>query len=256
MSFISDTQMLSHPVHNPPLARLPNAAGACQGRRMDAPEHSSPANGTGPEFDRRFRDTLETLLVWRRDVRRFKNTPLPDGLIGELLHLAALSPSVGNAQPWRFVLVEDAARRDDIVANFEAANADALKDYDGEQASLYAGLKLAGLREAPVHLAVYCDGESDLGHGLGRKTMPEMLAYSVVGAITTLWLAARARGVGLGWVSILDPDGVNATLDVPRAWTLIGYLCMGYPVEEHTTPELVRAGWQDRVDISDFILKR
>lgn len=210
----------------------------------------------GPDFDRPFRDTLETLLVWRRDVRRFRTEPLPDGLIEKLLNLAALSPSVGNAQPWRFVLVEDEGRRDAIVANFERANADALSDYEGEQADLYAGLKLAGLKEAPVHLAVYCDEASGMGHGLGRKTMPEMLAYSVVGAVTTLWLAARAHGVGLGWVSILDPDEVDKTLDVPEGWKLVGYLCMGYPVEEHTTPELVRAGWQDRVDIAEFILKR
>jgi len=210
----------------------------------------------GPDFDRTFRDTLETLLVWRRDVRRFRTEPLPDGLIEKLLNLAALSPSVGNAQPWRFVLVEDEGRREEIVANFERANADALSDYEGEQADLYAGLKLAGLKEAPVHLAVYCDEASGMGHGLGRKTMPEMLAYSVVGAVTTLWLAARAHGVGLGWVSILDPDEVDKTLDVPEGWKLVGYLCMGYPVEEHTTPELVRAGWQDRVDIAEFILKR
>ncbi len=210
----------------------------------------------GPDFDRTFRDTLETLLVWRRDVRRFRTEPLPDGLLEKLLNMAALSPSVGNAQPWRFVLVEDEGRREEIVANFERANADALSDYEGEQADLYAGLKLAGLKEAPVHLAVYCDEASGMGHGLGRKTMPEMLAYSVVGAVTTLWLAARAHGVGLGWVSILDPDEVDKTLDVPEGWKLVGYLCMGYPVEEHTSPELVRAGWQDRVDIAEFILKR
>lgn len=210
----------------------------------------------GPRFDRRFRDTLETLLVWRRDVRRFRTEPLPDGLIEDLLRLAALSPSVGNAQPWRFVTVDDPARRDAVIANFERANADALADYEGDKADIYAGLKLAGLREAPVHLAVYCDAASELGHGLGRKTMPEMLAYSVVGAVTTLWLAARAHGVGLGWVSILDPGEVDRTLDVPEGWKLVGYLCLGYPVEEHTTPELVRAGWQDRVDISEFILKR
>lgn len=223
---------------------------------MEADNPIPAENARSPEFDRQFREMLEMLLVWRRDVRRFRTDPLPDGMLDQLLAQAALSPSVGNAQPWRFVLVEDAGRRAEIIANFEKANADALNDYDGEQAELYAGLKLAGLREAPVHLAVYCDGESELGHGLGRKTMPEMLAYSVVGAITTLWLAARAQGVGLGWVSILDPADVNRTLDVPEGWTLIGYLCLGYPVAEHDEPELVRAGWQDRVNISDFILKR
>lgn len=223
---------------------------------MEADRPTPAENAQNPEFDRQFRELLETLLVWRRDVRRFRTDPLPDGMLDQLLGQAALSPSVGNAQPWRFVLVEDTGRRMKIIANFEKANAAALNDYDGEKAELYAGLKLAGLNEAPVHLAVYCDGKSELGHGLGLKTMPEMLAYSVVGAITTLWLAARAHGIGLGWVSILDPEDVNRTLEVPDGWTLIGYLCIGYPVEEHDDPELVRAGWQDRVNISNFILRR
>ena len=209
-----------------------------------------------PAFDGRFRDTLEELLVWRRDVRRFRDEKIPDGTMAELLRLAALSPSVGNAQPWRFVIVEAPARRAAVIKNFETANADALEDYDGDRATTYAGLKLAGLKEAPVHLAVFCDNATDLGFGLGRKTMPEMLAYSVVGAITTLWLAARAHGIGLGWVSILDADAVAETLDVPEAWSLIGYLCLGYPVEEHTDPELERAGWQARIDADETIFKR
>jgi 5,6-dimethylbenzimidazole synthase len=223
---------------------------------MDTPKKRSAGNGATPDFDQRFQDTLETLLVWRRDVRRFRSDPVDDAVIRELLKLTALSPSVGNAQPWRFVLVEDTARRADIIANFENVNADALSEYSGDQAETYAGLKLAGLRDAPVHLAVYCDEASELGYGLGRKTMPEMLAYSVVGAITTLWLTARAHGIGLGWVSILDPERANKTLDIPDDWSLVGYLCMGYPVEEHTDPELERAGWQERIDISNFILKR
>ena len=95
-----------------------------------------------------------------------------------------------------------------------------------------------------------------MGAGLGRRTMPEMLAYSVVGAVTTLWLAARAHGIGLGWVSILDPVAADRTLEVPETWRLVGYLCLGYPVEEHTDPELARAGWQARGDVDDFIFKR
>jgi 5,6-dimethylbenzimidazole synthase len=209
-----------------------------------------------PRFDRAFRDMLEELLRWRRDVRRFRTDPVPEETMEEILRLAILSPSVGNAQPWRFVLVEDDARRAEIVANFEYANADAAKIYDDETAATYASLKLAGLKEAPVHLAVFCDDGTLDGRGLGRQTMPETLAYSVVGAITTLWLAARAYGVGLGWVSILDADAAAKTLEVPEIWSLIGYLCMGYPVEAHTDPELVRAGWQQRIGLDDVLLKR
>ena len=209
-----------------------------------------------PLFDKAFQRKLDDLIRWRRDVRRFRADPLPDALLAELVGIAALAPSVGNSQPWRFVNVADAARRRRVIADFEACNKLALGDYEGEQARLYASLKLAGLKEAPVHLAVFCDAATGLGHGLGRKTMPEMLSYSVVGAVTTLWLAARARGIGVGWVSILDPDEVKAALEVPQAWALIAYLCVGYPEEEHLEPELQRAGWQARVDAGNFLIRR
>lgn len=216
-----------------------------------------PSNDSAPPvFDAAFQSLFDTLLRWRRDVRRFRTDPLPDGLIEDLLHLAMLSPSVGNAQPWRWVIVDDAERRAAVRANFSACNAQALEGYSGDKAKLYAGLKLAGLDQAPVHLAVFADLETERGAGLGRQTMPEMLAYSAVGAVQTLWLAARANGVGLGWVSILDPDGVSETLDVPDDWRLIGYLCLGYPEEEHTDPELERAGWQARDQADAFIFRR
>lgn len=209
-----------------------------------------------PDFDAAFRDKLKDLFLWRRDVRRFLADPLPDGLIEELLGQAALAPSVGNSQPWRFVLVEDAERRRRVRDDFEAANQDALKGYSGERAQTYAGLKLAGLDKAPVQLAVFSDQATERGHGLGQNTMPEMLPYSVVAAVNTLWLAARAAGVGVGWVSILHPEKVSTALDVPADWRLVAYLCLGRPEEEHRDPELVRAGWQDRAAIEEFILKR
>lgn len=209
-----------------------------------------------PEFDDAFQIGLEDLIRWRRDVRRFRTDPLPDGLLEELLAIAALSPSVGNAQPWRFVRVSDPGRRAAVRKDFEARNTEALNDYAGEKAKLYASLKLSGLSDAPEHLAVYCEEETDLGHGLGRQTMPETLRYSVVGAIQTLWLAARARGVGTGWVSILEPENIRRVLDVPENWTLVGYLCIGYPVEEHLDPELERHGWQAREDVKTFIYDR
>jgi len=209
-----------------------------------------------PDFDAGFRDKLEDLFRWRRDVRRFRSDPVDGETLRELLGLAALAPSVGNAQPWRFVTVGDAARRAAIRSNFERCNADALADYAGERAKLYATLKLNGFDQAPEHIAVFLDTATERGHGLGAKTMPETLAYSVVGAIQTFWLAARARGIGVGWVSILDADEVRATLDVPDDWSLIAYLCVGYPEEQHEDPELQRHGWQERVDVEKFILER
>jgi len=159
----------------------------------------SPQRDT-PEFDAQFQGRLEDLIHWRRDVRRFRADPVEDALIDDLIGLATRSPSVGNSQPWRFVKVTDHGRRADVIKNFKACNADALADYEGAQAQRYATLKLAGLKEATVHLAVFCETETAAGHGLGRKTMPEMLCYSVVGAVNTLWLAARSRGLGMGWV--------------------------------------------------------
>jgi 5,6-dimethylbenzimidazole synthase len=205
------------------------------------------ALSVAPEFDAEFRASLAELLAWRRDVRHFRPGEAPDeAALAELFDLAALAPSVGNCQPTRFVRVDDATRRTAIRANFEAANREALGAYHGERAELYARLKLAGLRDAPVQLAVFCDEATGQGHGLGARTMPEARRYSTVCALHTFWLAARARGLGVGWVSILDPGGIADALDVPRAWTFIGYLCVGFPREEHLVPELERAGWQRR----------
>ncbi|MCF4167638.1 5,6-dimethylbenzimidazole synthase [Zavarzinia compransoris] len=209
-----------------------------------------------PVFDDTFRARFEDLLRWRRDVRRFRRAPLAPGLLMRLLELADLAPSVGNSQPWRFVTVDDPDRRERIRANFRRANADALADYAGEKAALYARLKLSGLEEAPVHLAVFADMAPPQGHGLGRRTMPETIEHSATTAVHTLWLAARAHDVGLGWVSILDPDTVNADLDCDPDWHLIAYLCIGYPVEEHEDAELERHGWQARTPLSDRLLRR
>jgi 5,6-dimethylbenzimidazole synthase len=201
---------------------------------------------TPPRFDAAFRERFAELLRWRRDVRRFRTDPISASLIEKLLELAALAPSVGLSQPWRFVLVETPERRAAIAKNFAKANDTALNGYAGERQARYARLKLEGLSQAPVHLAVCADETTGQGHGLGRQTMPETLRYSVVAAIQTLWLAARAEGLGVGWISILDPEAACATLDLPVGWTFVAYLCLGWPEEEHDDPELERHGWEQR----------
>jgi 5,6-dimethylbenzimidazole synthase len=203
---------------------------------------------TVPEFDETFRAKLRELFAWRRDVRHFRSDPIDPAVIERLVSTAALAPSVGYSQPWRFVIIQDPSRRSAAIASFERANADALSAYDENDASRYAKLKLSGMREAPVHLAVFCDGGTPAGKSLGRRTMPETLAYSATMAVYTFWLAARAEGIGAGWVSILEPDVVSAALDVPSEWKLIAYLCVGYSEGEHETPELQRAGWETRDD--------
>jgi 5,6-dimethylbenzimidazole synthase len=199
-----------------------------------------------PLFDETFCRELKLLLEWRRDVRRFSTDPLPNGLVEELVLLASLAPSVGYSQPCRFVRVDDPKRRASVIESYERANLAALSSYKGEEAELYSRLKLAGLRESPVHLAVFCDSATPTGKGLGRQTMPQTLRYSAVMAICILWLAARTRGVGVGWVSILEPDVVTRVLDVPESWELIGYLCVGYPLRDDDRPALMREGWEKR----------
>ena len=207
-------------------------------------------------FDNAFRARLRDLLVWRRDVRRFRRDPLPGGALEQLLEFACLAPSVGLSQPWRFVIVDDRALRAAIRKNFEACNAQALAAQAPERASLYAKLKVAGLDEAPAHVAVFADRSTEQGHGLGRHTMPEMIDYSAVTAVHTIWLAARAQGIGMGWVSILDPKSVATTLNVSEAWKFIGYFCLGYPQADDTIPELEQAGWEQRRLPSSIIIRR
>jgi 5,6-dimethylbenzimidazole synthase len=208
------------------------------------------------QFGEKFRAELHELLSWRRDVRHFKPDDLPDGTFERLVQIACLAPSVGLSQPWRFVAVRSRSCRDAIRACFESCNAEALQSQTGERAALYARLKLAGLGDAPCQFAVFADRTTAQGHGLGRRTMPATIDYSAVMAIHTLWLAARAEGIGLGWVSILDPAVVAAALDVPKEWTFIGYFCMGYPIENDTVPALERAGWETRCAINSVLLVR
>ncbi|CAN5454580.1 5,6-dimethylbenzimidazole synthase [soil metagenome] len=192
---------------------------------------------------------LETLLVWRRDVRHFDTRPVPETEMERLFAATQLAPSVGNAQPWRLVRVLTPGLRAALADHVDDAARQAALAYDDERrATLYAALKLHGLREAPQIVAVFSDAAPPAGHGLGIATMPEALHYSTVLAIHTLWLVAQSRGIGLGWVSILDPAWVARLLDAPASWRFIALLCLGYPQAPSDVPELERRGWQARQD--------
>lgn len=227
---------------------------------MTADTRKSKGDGPAaavPTFDADFQAQLQALLVWRRDVRHFQSRAVAEADMQQLLQSACQAPSVGNAQPWRFIRIRSAALRDKLADHVNAQSDRAAHLYaEGSFRERYRSLKLHGIGEAPELLAAFSDDRPQAGHGLGIATMPEMLRYSTVMAIHSLWLAARARGIGLGWVSILDPDYVAGLLEVPNSWKLIALLCIGYPEELSDTPELERRGWQKREPLSDRVLVR
>jgi 5,6-dimethylbenzimidazole synthase len=207
-----------------------------------------------PPFNEAEREAVYRVIAERRDVRRgFLDAPLPEDLIGRLLAAAHSAPSVGLMQPSRFIVIRDYGIRKSVHQIFEAANKQALNSYSGEQAERYPGLKLEGILEAPQNLCVLCDRASERGHGLGRQTMPETAIYSTVCAIQNLWLAARSEGVGVGWVSILDPMKIRDLLNIPDHLTLVAYLCFGYVEGFASEPDLERFGWERRVDLKTIV---
>ncbi len=156
-------------------------------------------------------------------------------------------------QPWDFIVIEDAGVRRKVYENFERANCCAAKAYDGEQRELYSRMKLAGIVDAPVNVCITCDRHRELGHGLGRQTDSATDLYSTVCAVQNLWLAARAEGLGVGWVSILDFEELKALLGIPEGHTLIAYLCVGYVSEFRSRPELEENGWEHRQPLSALL---
>ena len=200
------------------------------------------------------RDAVYRAIAGRRDVRRgFLPQRLDDATLLRLLHAAHQAPSVGLMQPARFLLIREEASRRAVHAIFTRANKAAADAYQGEQRDRYSGLKLEGLLEAPQHVCVLCDGRTEQGAGLGRRTMPQMAAYSAVCAIQNLWLAARAEGVGVGWVSIFDMAELRALLRVPDDVEIVGYLCVGYVENFASEPDLERFGWEHRRPLRDFL---
>ena len=200
------------------------------------------------------RDAVYRVIAQRRDVRRgFLDILLTDDLLDRLLAAAHSAPSVGLMQPSKFIVVRNREVRRAVHEIFDMANRQALERYTGEQAEQYSSLKLEGILEAPQNLCVLCDPQSERGHGLGRQSMPETAIYSTVCAIQNLWLAARSEGVGVGWVSILDPGKLYKLLNIPSHLTLVAYLCLGYVDCFSTEPDLERFGWEKRVDLKTVV---
>lgn len=188
---------------------------------------------------------LQDILTWRRDMRHFRPDPLPEAALDPLRTAMDSAPSVGNARPWRVLRVRDAGMRAAVRADFERCNRAAADAYDKSDRAAYLRLKLAGLDQAPEHLAIFTDTAPAEGRGLGRRTMPQTLEQSTAMAIHALWLTARAHNIGVGMLSILDPEAMCRLFDAPETWRFTAYLCIGYPAFDDDTPLLHRNGWQE-----------
>jgi 5,6-dimethylbenzimidazole synthase len=196
---------------------------------------------------------LYDVIYGRRDVRHFRPDPVPDEVLRRMLDAAHHAGSVGLMQPWNFIVLrsEDVRRR--VVEVFRRENATAAANYVDERRGLYESLKLHGILEAPLNLAVTCDRGRRGPHVLGRNTIPDTDVYSTCCAVQNLRLAGRAEGVGVGWVSILDPAAVGAILGLPTGVMLVAYLCVGYPVKFDDRPLLKKVGWETRTPIAEIV---
>ena len=198
---------------------------------------------------------LYDAIYARRDIRDFRPDPVPDEVLRRILDAAHHAGSVGLMQPWNFLILRSPAVRQQVLAVFDAENARAADRHEGERRALYQSIKLQGILDAPLNLAVTCHRERRGPHVLGRNSVRDSDVYSTCCAVQNLWLAARAEGVGVGWVSIIDPLAVATILGLPEEVVLVAYLCVGYPVEFHDRPLLERVGWETRLPLADVVFE-
>ncbi|MFC4425124.1 5,6-dimethylbenzimidazole synthase [Deinococcus navajonensis] len=190
------------------------------------------------------RDALWRVLEARRDHRHFGTDPVDDAALGRVLDAFRVAPSVGLSQPWHVTVVRNATLRQAVHDNFAAVRVREQDRFGGERRALYASLKLEGIREAPVGLVVSFVPPVEVT--LGTTSGPSALEYSVVSAVTLAWLAATAEGLGLGWVSLIEPGGLHAALGLAPHLRPLAYLCLGHPALELHEPLLQTVGWAAR----------
>jgi len=193
-------------------------------------------------------------IMLRRDIRRqFESTPIPQEVLIRILSAAHHAGSVGFMQPWDFILIEDCRTRQKVLDSFIEERDRSASFYEGERRELYLSLKLEGILESALNICVTCDRSRGGQHVLGRSTIIETDLYSTCCAVQNLWLAARAEGIGVGWVSIIDPVELARTLALPEHVVPVAYLCVGYVSEFPDSPELERVSWRQRLPLSDLI---
>ena len=221
--------------------------------RPDPFEHALVPAG---EFSNTERAAVYRAIETRRDVRdEFLPDPLPDELVMRLLAAAHAAPSVGFMQPWNFILIRDGGVREAAWAAFSRANDEAAEMFPENRRDLYRSLKLEGIRKAPLSICVTCDPDRAGPVVLGRTHNPRMDVYSTVCAVQNLWLAARAEGVGVGWVSIFRDEDVRSLLGIPERIEIVAWLCLGYVDRLYAEPELAVKGWRRRLPLEELIFR-
>ena len=205
-------------------------------------------------FSEAQRQGLYRAIYERRDVRsQFLPYPIPADVLARLLNAAHHAPSVGFMQPWDFIVIDSTEVRKSVLDIFEEENRKAANNYSGEHNTRYKSLKLQGILESPINLCITCDRSRGGTHVLGRNSIFETDLFSTCLAVQNLWLAARAEGIGVGWVSILDQQKLGATLGLPERVYPLAYLCLGYVSEFQEQPELQAKGWRSRLPLEDLV---
>lgn len=200
------------------------------------------------------REGLYRAIYERRDVRsQFLPDPIPPDVLARLLDAAHHAPSVGFMQPWDFIVINSAEVRQTVLDSFEEENRKAADNYSGERNTRYKSLKLQGILESPINLCITCDRSRGGTHVLGRNSIVETDLFSTCLAVQNLWLAARAEGIGVGWVSILDQQTLARTLQLPEQVYPLAYLCLGYVSEFLDQPELQAKGWRSRLPLEELV---
>jgi len=200
------------------------------------------------------RDALHAVLGARRDVRRFRPDPVADGVLTRVVAAAHMAPSVGHSQPWRFIVVGDPATRDRAALLADRGRLAQAAQFSPDSARRLLDLQLEGIREAPLGVVVCCDRRTPADGVLGRASYPDADLWSCACAIQNLWLAARADGLGVGWVTLIPPAELARLLSLPAGVETLGWLCMGWPDERPPSPGLERAGWSRRAPLADVVL--
>ena len=206
------------------------------------------------EFPKAEKKGLYDAIYKRRDVRsQFTADPIPEEVLCRILDAAHHAPSVGYMQPWNFILVKDLETRKRVKKSFEDEKNRASAAFAEPKRSQYLKFKLEGILEAPVNLCITCDSSRFGPAVIGRSSILETDLYSVCCCIQNLWLAARAEGLGMGWVSILRNEELREILNIPKDILPVAYLCLGYVKHFPEIPELEKAGWLPRVPLKEMV---